>query len=101
VGRASEEFIFNGGSISMFKTILRSIVLVLFLFISAFAAINLNTADKAALESISGIGPAKAEAIIKYRDEHGSFKTVDELLNIKGIGPKMLDNIKEQVEITP
>jgi competence protein ComEA len=85
----------------MLRSIFGSIVLVLFLFISAFAAINLNTADQAALESISGIGPAKAEAIIKYRDEHGSFKSVDELLNIKGIGPKMLDNIKEQVEITP
>ena len=84
----------------MLKSIFGSIFLVLFLFISAFAAINLNTADKVALESISGIGPAKANAIIKYRDEHGSFKTVDELLNIKGIGPKMLENIKEQVEIT-
>jgi competence protein ComEA len=84
----------------MLKNIFVSIFLVLFLFISAFAAINLNTADKAALESISGIGPAKAEAIIKYRDEHGSFKSVDELLNIKGIGPKILENIKEQVEIT-
>ena len=84
----------------MLKSIFGSIFLVLFLFISAFAAINLNTADKVALESISGIGPAKASAIIKYRDEHGSFKSVDELLNIKGIGPKMLENIKEQVEIT-
>lgn len=85
----------------MLKSIFGSIFLVLFLFISAFAAINLNTADKATLESISGIGPAKAEAIIKYRDEHGSFKSVDELLNVKGIGSKMLNNIKEQVEITP
>jgi len=84
----------------MLKSILGSIVLVLFLFISAFAAINLNTADKVALESISGIGPAKASAIIKYRDEHGSFKNVDGLLNVKGIGPKMLDKIKGQVEIT-
>ncbi|MEA1867652.1 MAG: helix-hairpin-helix domain-containing protein [Thermodesulfobacteriota bacterium] len=83
----------------MLKSFMASIVLVLFLFISAFAAINLNTADKAALESLSGIGPAKASAIIKYRDENGSFKSVEELLNVKGIGPKMLDKIKEQVEI--
>lgn len=75
-------------------------ILVLFLFVSAFAAINLNTADQAALESISGIGPAKASAIIKYRNEHGSFKNVDELLNIKGIGPKVLKNLKGQVEIS-
>jgi competence protein ComEA len=83
----------------MLKSLLASIVLVLFLFISAFAAINLNTADKAALESLSGIGPAKASAIIKYRDKHGSFKNVGELLNVKGIGPKMFDKIKGQVEI--
>ena len=84
----------------MLKSIFGSIVLVLFLFVSAFAAINLNTADKAALESISGIGPAKANAIIKYREEQGSFKSVDELLNIKGIGPKIFKNIKDQVEIS-
>ena len=84
----------------MLKSIFGSVFLVLFLFISAFAAINLNTADKAALESISGIGPAKANAIIKYREEQGSFKSVDELLNVKGVGPKMLKNIKDQVEIS-
>ncbi|HDH98134.1 MAG TPA: helix-hairpin-helix domain-containing protein [Deltaproteobacteria bacterium] len=84
----------------MLKSIFGSIVLVLFLFVSAFAAINLNTADKAALESISGIGPAKANAIIKYREEHGSFKSVDELLNIKGVGPKIFESIKDQVEIS-
>jgi competence protein ComEA len=84
----------------MLKSIFGSIVLVLFLFISAFAAINLNTADKADLESINGIGPAKADAIIEYRNEQGSFKSVDELLNIKGIGPKLLENIKEQMKIT-
>ncbi len=83
----------------MLKGILGSIFLVLFLFISAFAAINLNTADKAALESLNGVGPAKAEAIIKYRDEHGSFKSVDDLLNVKGVGPKMLEKIKDQVEV--
>ena len=83
----------------MLKGILGSIFLSLFLFISAFAAINLNTADKAALESLNGVGPAKAEAIIKYRDEHGSFKSVDDLLNVKGVGPKMLEKIKDQVEV--
>ncbi|MFO8240315.1 MAG: helix-hairpin-helix domain-containing protein [Dissulfuribacterales bacterium] len=84
----------------MIKKFIGSIILVLFLFVSAFAAINLNTADQAALESISGIGPAKASAIIKYRNEHGSFKSVDELLNIKGIGPKVLESLKGQVEVS-
>jgi len=84
----------------MIKKFVGSMILVLFLFVSAFAAINLNTADQAALESISGIGPAKASAIIKYRNEHGSFKSVDELLNIKGIGPKVLESLKGQVEVS-
>jgi len=84
----------------MIKKFIGSMILVLFLFVSAFAAINLNTADQAALESISGIGPAKASAIIKYRNEHGSFKSVDELLNIKGIGPKVLESLKGQVEVS-
>ncbi|OPL15868.1 MAG: hypothetical protein AVO38_09255 [delta proteobacterium ML8_D] len=84
----------------MVKKFIGSIILVLFLFVSAFAAINLNTADQATLESISGIGPAKASAIIKYRNEHGSFKSVDELLNIKGIGPKVLENLRGQVEVS-
>lgn len=63
------------------------------------AAVDLNTADKAALESIKGIGPAKAEAIIKYRTEHGAFKSVDDLVNVKGFGKKTVDKIRNEVEV--
>ena len=57
--------------------------------------INLNTASSEELQLAPGIGPAKAEAIIKYRNEYGSFKSVDELLEISGIGEKTLAKIKD------
>lgn len=63
------------------------------------AAVDLNTADKAALESVKGIGPKKAEAILKYRAEHGAFKSVDELANVKGFGKKTVDKIRGEVEV--
>lgn len=52
--------------------------------------ININTADAATLETLSGVGPKRAAAIIQYRLEHGPFATVAELANIRGIGPKTL-----------
>lgn len=63
------------------------------------AAVDINTADKAALGTLKGIGPAKAEEIIKYRQEKGPFKSVDELKNVKGIGDKILEAIKADVTV--
>ncbi|TWI56377.1 helix-hairpin-helix domain-containing protein [Halalkalibacter nanhaiisediminis] len=61
--------------------------------------IAINSADAQALEQLPGIGPAKAQAIIAYRDEHGPFKEVDDLLNVSGIGPKSLEQFREMVII--
>lgn len=62
--------------------------------------VNINTADAQTLASmLRGIGPRKAEAIIAYRNEHGPFKSVDELINIKGIGEKMLEQLRPQVSL--
>lgn len=63
----------------------------------SMAAININTADLAQLETLNGIGPTKAQAIIQYRKEHGSFKSVNELDNVKGIGLKTVQKIKPQL----
>jgi competence protein ComEA len=72
--------------------------LLLGLMISfSMAAININTADLAQLETLNGIGPTKAQAIIQYRKEHGSFKSVNELDNVKGIGLKTVQKIKPQL----
>lgn len=61
--------------------------------------VNVNRADEAALQTLSGIGPAKAAAIIQDREENGAFKTVDELTRVSGIGEKTLENIRDQVTV--
>jgi competence protein ComEA len=54
--------------------------------------VDVNSADAATLaEELDGIGPAKAEAIVDYRDRNGPFESVDELLDVKGIGERVLD----------
>lgn len=61
--------------------------------------INLNEADLMMLQSLSGIGPKKAEAIIAYREEHGSFQSIDELKNISGIGAETVEKLKASIHI--
>ena len=53
--------------------------------------INVNTADAEAISTVLvGIGPAKARAIVEYRETHGAFEAPEELLKVKGIGPRVL-----------
>jgi len=62
--------------------------------------ININTADAATLAgSLRGVGIKKAEAIVAYRSEHGPFKSIDELVNVKGIGDKMLEQLRPHVSL--
>ncbi len=62
------------------------------------APVNINSADAQTIAAaLSGIGEKKADAIVKYRQEHGPFKSPDELVNINGIGDKLLAKIKPQV----
>ena len=63
--------------------------------------LNLNEATQEALESLPGIGPVKAAEIIAYREKIGAFLSVDELLNIKGIGPATLESVREYLIIKP
>lgn len=62
--------------------------------------INLNTATEAELQTISGIGAKKAQEIIRFRDEQGPFKTVEELKNVPGIGEKTVDRLKDMLTVT-
>ena len=59
--------------------------------------VNINTATATQLEQIPGIGDAFAQRIINYRDKQGSFKTIDELKNVSGIGDKKLESIRAYI----
>ena len=83
----------------MMKRLMHVLLMVLMLSGTAFAGININTATVAELESLPGIGPAKAEAIVKHREEHGSFKEAADLKQVKGIGDKVYEKISREVEV--
>lgn len=60
-------------------------------------SIDINTATEEELTSLPGIGPAKAKAILAYREQRGRFKKPEDLLEVKGIGPKMLAKMKDKL----
>ena len=65
---------------------------------SAPIKLNLNQADAIVLQTrLSGIGKAKAEAIVAYREANGPFASIDELLEVKGIGKALLDRNRERL----
>lgn len=62
------------------------------------ARININTASSEQLaEGLDGVGQVKAQAIIDYREQFGPFKAVDELLEVKGIGPALLEKNRSRI----
>ncbi len=67
---------------------------------SAAFPVDLNTADAAQLDLVPGIGEVIAARIIEYRNLVGKFKTVDELLNVKGIGEKTLEEMREFLTVS-
>jgi competence protein ComEA len=96
----------------MLRRILRANVLVLAIvslgaFLPAAVAkkkppshlININTASSSELQLVPGIGPATAEKILQTRKSYGSFKTVDDLLSIRGIGPKRLEKMRKYLTV--
>ncbi len=66
---------------------------------SQAALVPLNTADQVALESVPGLGPVKAAAILQLRGEIGSFTSIDQLLDVSGIGPATLESIRPYVTL--
>lgn len=61
--------------------------------------INLNKADLSSLQTISGVGAKRAQDILDYRDSQGSFKTIDDLKNVSGIGEKTLEKLRQDVTL--
>ena len=82
----------------LYKSVL---VLAGLIALPAFAAVNINTATQSELEVVRGLGPAKAKAIIVYRDANGNFKSLDELDNVKGFGKASIEKLKEELSVGP
>ena len=61
--------------------------------------IDVNTADLETLDKLSGIGPALAERIIAYREEHGPFQKPEDLLEVKGIGEATLEEFRQEITL--
>ncbi|MED3886382.1 helix-hairpin-helix domain-containing protein [Priestia aryabhattai] len=61
--------------------------------------VNINTANTDELQTLNGIGPSKASAIVSYREENGLFQTVEDLGKVSGIGEKSLEKIKAQITV--
>ena len=65
----------------------------------ANGVVNINTADAAALKSLSGIGDAKAQAILTYREEHGFFSSIEEIMQVPGIKESTFSAIKDKIAV--
>ncbi len=62
--------------------------------------VDLNSADAPTLaRELDGIGLSRAQAIVEYRERNGKFRSVDEMLNVKGIGPQVLEKNKGNLQV--
>ncbi|NJD89654.1 MAG: helix-hairpin-helix domain-containing protein, partial [Betaproteobacteria bacterium] len=66
----------------------------------ALAAVNINSATKEQLESLDGIGPVKAQAIIDYRKKNGPFKSLEDVKKVDGIGDATFDKIRKDISLS-
>ena len=81
-------------------------VLAVSVLVGAFASptfaatlVNINTADSATLQTLNGIGPSKAQAIIDYRTQNGLFTAIEDLKKVPGIGDSKFEAIKNEVSL--
>ncbi len=63
------------------------------------AKVNINTATAEELSTLEGIGEMKAKSIIEFRGNHGHFTKIEDLKNVKGIGDKIFEKIKDQITV--
>ncbi len=80
---------------------LLNLLIVALLALPAWAQVDVNTATQSELESLPGIGPTKARAILEYRQQHGPFQRVDDLAKVKGIGPATVERLRPEVIAGP
>jgi competence protein ComEA len=82
------------------KKLLAALITGLTLSFSVWAAVDINTATQSELETVKGIGPAKAKAIIEYRNKNGVFKSVDDLELVKGFGKTSVKKVKGELTVS-
>ncbi len=87
----------------MFQSIIAALLLSLAVVQTGLAeglSVDVNTATAEELaEVLHGVGMAKAQAIIEYRDENGEFEHIDELVNVRGIGLRTVDRNRDRIEL--
>ena len=81
------------------KKLLLGLLMGLVMSVSAYAAVDLNAATQSELESVKGIGPAKAKAIVMHREKNGAFKSVDDLAQVKGFGKASVGKVKAELTV--
>jgi competence protein ComEA len=84
------------------RRLFASLMLALLCAGAAFAAdkVDINTADAATIDRVLvNIGPAKAEAIVAHRTEHGPYKSLEQLASVKGIGLKTVEKNRDRIDI--
>jgi len=88
------------------RTLAFHLAVCLFLLVVSFATkkppaqpVNINTADSAQLQLVPGIGPSTAEKILQMRKSYGAFKSVNDLVAIRGIGPKRLEKMRKYLTV--
>jgi len=87
---------------NLFRTLLTAVALTLSMNLFAGQPVDINTADAATLaDSLDGIGAAKAEAIIAWRKANGPFKSMDQLVEVKGIGLRTVEKNREFIKLAP
>ena len=83
------------------RALVQSLIVSLLPAAAAWAGpVNVNTADVASIaRELDGIGPAKAQAIVEYRQKNGAFRTPEDLLKVDGIGQKVLDQNRGNIRL--
>ncbi|SEN28691.1 ComEA family DNA-binding protein [Nitrosomonas marina] len=81
------------------KLIFISVILMFVFAGPAFAVVNINTATQAELESLQGIGPAKAKAIVMHRDQKGLFVSTENLIEVDGIGQGTMNQLRDSITV--
>jgi competence protein ComEA len=83
-----------------YRALVQALVASLLPAIAWAAPVNINTADAATLaRDLDGIGPAKAQAIVEYRQQNGPFRSTEDLLKVQGIGERVLEQNRDNIRL--